>query len=87
MFDSPLVLYALQRTLTYAAYQNLDAVTFNGLTQLKVLSSALCCYLVLGKEQSAMQVASLGLLTFSTMVFQGSWKDWTTQDWLSASMA
>jgi drug/metabolite transporter (DMT)-like permease len=83
----PLVLYALQGTLTYVAYQNLDTVTFNGLTQLNVLSSALCCYLVLGEEQNVMQVASLGLLTISTVVFQGSWKDSTTRDWLSGSMA
>ncbi len=72
----PSALYALQGTLTYAAYRNLDAVTFNGLAQLKVLSSALCCYLVLGKGQSATQVASLGLLTISTVIFQGSWRDW-----------
>eukprot|EP00986_Skeletonema_menzelii_P001371 scaffold366_cov153-Skeletonema_menzelii.AAC.33 len=31
----PSALYALQGTLTYTAYQNLDAVTYNGLTQLK----------------------------------------------------
>ena len=72
----PSALYALQGTLTYTAYQNLDAVTFNGLTQLKVLSSALCCYLVLGRKQSIMQVISLGLLMMSTVVFQGSWKHW-----------
>ena len=72
----PSALYALQGTLTYTAYQNLDAVTFNGLTQLKVLSSALCCYLVLGRKQSIMQVISLGLLMMSTIVFQGSWRHW-----------
>mmetsp|Transcript_10197 Transcript_10197/g.18637 ORF Transcript_10197/g.18637 Transcript_10197/m.18637 type:complete len:357 (-) Transcript_10197:208-1278(-) len=72
----PSALYALQGTLTYTAYQNLDAVTFNGLTQLKVLSTALCCYIVLGKRQSSMQLLSLALLMASTVVFQGSWKDW-----------
>ena len=72
----PSALYALQGTLTYTAYQNLDAVTFNGLTQLKVLSSALCCYLVLGRKQSIIQVISLGLLMMSTVVFQGSWRHW-----------
>ena len=72
----PSALYALQGTLTYTAYQNLDAVTFNGLTQLKVLSSALCCYLVLGRKQSIIQVISLGLLMMSTVVFQGSWRQW-----------
>ena len=72
----PSALYALQATLTYTAYQNLDSVTFNGLTQLKVLSSALCCYLVMGKRQSTIQLCALGLLMASTVVFQGSWKDW-----------
>jgi len=72
----PSALYALQGTLTYTAYQNLDAVTFNGLTQLKVLSSALCCYLVLGRKQSIIQVISLGLLMMSTVIFQGSWRHW-----------
>lgn len=72
----PSALYALQGTLTYTSYQNLDAVTYNGLTQLKVLSSALCCYLVLGQRQSLVQMLSLGILMISTIVFQGSWKDW-----------
>lgn len=72
----PSALYALQGTLTYTAYQNLDAVTFNGLTQLKVLSAALCCYVVLGRRQSSTQLLSLALLMASTVVFQGSWKDW-----------
>eukprot|EP00985_Skeletonema_marinoi_P006491 scaffold2811_cov126-Skeletonema_marinoi.AAC.1 len=72
----PSALYALQGTLTYTAYQNLDAVTYNGLTQLKVLSSALCCYVILNKRQSVLQMVSLGLLMLSSAVFQGSWKDW-----------
>ena len=72
----PSALYALQGTLTYTSYQNLDAVTYNGLTQLKVLNSALCCYLVLGQRQSLVQMLSLGILMISTIVFQGSWKDW-----------
>lgn len=72
----PSALYALQGTLTYTSYQNLDPVTFNGLTQFKVLSSALCCYVVMGKGQSLVQMMALGLLMASTVVFQGSWKDW-----------
>lgn len=73
---APSALYALQGTLTYTAYQNLDAVTFNGLTQFKVLSSALFCYLLLGKGQSVKQTVALGILMLSTVVFQGSWKEW-----------
>jgi len=75
----PSALYALQGTLTYTAYQNLDAVTYNGLTQLKVFSSAFCCYVILNKRQSVLQMLSLGLLMLSSVVFQGSWKDWKSK--------
>lgn len=67
----PSTLYAIQGVLTYKAYQNLDSVTFNGLTQMKTFSAALCCYLVLGKVQSRMQMVALALLSISTVVFQG----------------
>lgn len=67
----PSTLYAIQGVLTYKAYQNLDSVTFNGLTQMKTFSAALCCYLVLGKVQSRMQMLALALLSISTVVFQG----------------
>ena len=70
----PSSLYALQAILTYNAYQHLDPVTYNSMTQLKTLSSALCCYILLQKKQSYIQVISLGLLMVSTIVFQGSWK-------------
>jgi UDP-sugar transporter A1/2/3 len=76
----PSALYALQGMLTYISYLNLDAVTYNGLTQLKVLSSALCCYIILGQRQSFVQIFSLGILMISTIVFQGSWNDWFGND-------
>ena len=40
------------------------------------VASFLCCYIVLGKRQILMQLLSLTLLMASTVVFQGSWKDW-----------
>ena len=67
----PSALYAIQGVLTYTSYQHLDSVTFNGLTQIKTLSAALCCYLVLGKMQSKIQIIALGLLSLSTLIFQG----------------
>jgi UDP-sugar transporter A1/2/3 len=67
----PSALYAIQGVLTYTSYQNLDSVTFNGITQIKTLSAALCCYLVLGKVQSKIQILALALLSLSTLVFQG----------------
>ena len=71
----PSLLYAIQGTLTYTAYQHLDSVTFNGLMQFKVLSSALSCYIILGQALSRMQTGNLTLLMVSTLVFQGSWKE------------
>ncbi|EJK56680.1 hypothetical protein THAOC_23388, partial [Thalassiosira oceanica] len=72
----PSALYAIQGTLQYTAYQHLDSVTFNGLVQFKVLTSALCCYILLGKRQSPWQCVSLGLLLLSNIIFQGTWKSW-----------
>lgn len=67
----PSALYAIQGVLTYTSYQNLDSVTFNGLTQTKTLSAALFCYLLLGKVQSPIQILALGLLSLSAVIFQG----------------
>jgi len=47
-------------------------VTFNGLNQTKTLSAALWCYLLMGKRQSMVQIAALGILLFSALLFQGS---------------
>jgi UDP-sugar transporter A1/2/3 len=66
----PSALYALQGTLTYTSYQNLDAFTFNGLTQLKTLSAALCCYFVMGKTQSLMQIIALAILSVVPLVLE-----------------
>ena len=68
----PSALYAIQGVLTHTAYQNLDSVTFNGLTQVKTLSAAICCYFLLGKAQSKMQILALIFLFSSTLIFQGT---------------
>ena len=73
----PSMLYAIKGVFTYTAYQNLDSVSFNGLSQTKTLSAALCCYLVLGKVQSQMQMIALGVLSVTPFVFQGDDKQWT----------
>lgn len=53
------------------AYQNLDALTFNVLNQTKTLSAALCCYIVMGRKQSRMQVFALFLLLLSALIMEG----------------
>lgn len=65
------MLYALQGVLQYVSHQHLDPVTFNGLTQTKTLSAALCCWLIMGKQQSPIQIVALGILFGSALVFQG----------------
>ena len=66
----PAALYALQNIAALQAYQNLDPLTFNVLNQTKTLSAALCCYLVMGRKQSLVQVFSLFLLLFSALIME-----------------
>ncbi|CAB9510652.1 CMP-sialic acid transporter 5 [Seminavis robusta] len=68
----PATLYAVQAVLTYLSHQHLDSVTFNGLSQTKTLTAAFCCYLVMGKKQSPLQIVALAMLFVSAMVFQSS---------------
>ena len=67
----PAMLYAIQGVFQYVSHQHLDPVTFNGLTQTKTLSAALCCWLIMGKIQSPIQIVALGVLFVSALVFQG----------------
>ena len=67
----PAGLYALQNIAALQAYQNLDPITFNVLNQTKTLSAALCCYLVLGRKQSFVQICSLFLLLLSALIMEG----------------
>ena len=52
------------------AYQNLDPLTFNVLNQTKTLSAALCCFLIIGRRQSKLQVVSLFLLFGSALIIE-----------------
>jgi len=67
----PAALYSVQNLAALCAYQNLDALTFNVLNQTKTLSAALCCYLVMGRKQSPLQILSLLLLLLSALVIEG----------------
>ncbi|CAJ1968284.1 unnamed protein product [Cylindrotheca closterium] len=67
----PAALYALQNMAALQAYQHLDSLTFNVLNQTKTLSAAMCCYLVMGKRQSFMQIFSLILLLLSALTMEG----------------
>ena len=66
----PSALYAVQNVAALTAYQHLDALTFNVLNQTKTLSAALCCYLIMGRSQSVMQIVALLLLLVSALVME-----------------
>jgi len=66
----PAILYCIQNFATLIAYQNLSPLTFNVLNQTKTLSAALCCYLLMGKVQSKLQIVSLLTLFVSACVIE-----------------
>jgi len=66
----PALLYLVQNFATLIAYQNLSPLTFNVLNQTKTLSAALCCYLLMGKIQSKLQIVSLFVLFASACVIE-----------------
>lgn len=66
----PSILYLFQNYFTIMAYQNLPPITFNVLNQTKTLSAALCCFLIMGKSQSRIQIFSLFLLLTSALVIE-----------------
>jgi UDP-sugar transporter A1/2/3 len=76
----PSMLYLIQNYCALMAYQNLPPITFNVLNQTKTLSAALCCFLVMGRRQSRLQVVSLLMLLLSALVIEKvvpifHWKD------------
>ena len=68
----PSVLYSLQNYLLLLAYQNLEPVEFNVLNQTKTLSAAVWCYILMGRRQSSVQVASLFMLMIAAVMIEGS---------------
>lgn len=66
----PAALYSIQNMAALTAYQNLDALTFNVLNQTKTLSAAFCCYLVMGRKQSIIQILALILLLVSALIME-----------------
>jgi len=66
----PAGLYTVQNTAALMAYQHLDGITFNVLNQTKTLSAALCCYLIMGRKQSNLQIVALVMLLVSALIIE-----------------
>eukprot|EP00979_Chaetoceros_neogracilis_P003188 scaffold549_cov278-Chaetoceros_neogracile.AAC.4 len=66
----PAFLYTIQNQAALLAYQNLNGVTYNVLNQTKTMSAALCCYLIMGRKQSRVQVVALLLLLVSALIIE-----------------
>ena len=67
----PALLYSIQNIAMLHAQQNLDAVTFNVINQTKIISAAVCCYILLEKKQSFVQMIALVLLMLSASIIEG----------------
>ena len=64
----PATLYSIQMTLEYVALGNIDAAVFSVLVQTKLLATAGCSVLILGKNIKKVQLISLVLLTIGVML-------------------
>ncbi|KAL3940022.1 MAG: hypothetical protein SGBAC_005351 [Bacillariaceae sp.] len=66
----PAIIFTTQTYLNLMANQVLPPVTFAVLNQTKTLSTAFCCFIIMDKPQSKMQIAALFLLVLSALVNQ-----------------
>ena len=67
---APAVIYAGQNVLLQIGYQHLDSVTFNCINQTKLVSTALCVYLLFGQRQSKLQMGALAGLMVAGLLLQ-----------------
>lgn len=67
----PALLYLLQNNLLFFAMEHLEAVIYQVTYQLKILTTAICMVLLLGKRLTSQQWLSLFLLAFGVALAQG----------------
>jgi len=68
----PSLTYLVQNWCIQVAYQNVDGVVFNILNQSKMLFTALCTYLIVGRRQSPMQCLALISVTLAGVLIATS---------------
>jgi hypothetical protein len=66
----PAGLFVVQSYCNLMAVQVLPPMVFVVLNQTKTLSTAWCCFLLMGQKQSELQVMALILLVFATLIIQ-----------------
>ncbi|KAG7355630.1 nucleotide-sugar transporter [Nitzschia inconspicua] len=66
----PASLFVIQNYCNLMANQTLPPVTFVLLSQTKIITTAWCCFLLLGQKQSKLQIMALSLLVISTLILQ-----------------
>jgi UDP-sugar transporter A1/2/3 len=66
----PGTLYVIQNYCNIMANQFLPPVTFSVLNQTKILSTALCCFLLMGQKQSRLQFVALIVLVIAILIIQ-----------------
>ena len=66
----PALLYTIQNNVIYVALQHLDAVTFQIVYQMKIVSAALAHRFLLGKQVSRQKWFSVVLLTVGVVLVQ-----------------
>eukprot|EP00947_MAST-08B_sp_MAST-8B-sp1_P006322 g6322.t1 len=64
----PSIIYAVQNVMIQTAYQHLDPLTFNLINQTKMLFTAVFVWVFVGRTQSPLQCAALGLVMLSAVV-------------------
>ena len=66
----PASLYCIQNIAVLQAYSTLDPISFNVINQTKTISAAICCFLIIGRKQSRLQIVALIMLMLAACIIE-----------------